>query len=190
MASRVVVDTSQLNKIVSELAGFEKQMPGAAISAINRTLSHVNSKLGRIVTSDYNLKISDVKSTITKSKAGKGRLRASLRSRGRRLTFSHFKISAPGKRIKSIRVKIKKSSGFKRIRSDPAAFIQTLSGRQQVMKRVGKKRIPVEVLRTLTVPQMIESLDVSIEIEILADKMLAERIEHEIDYRLKKVGAK
>jgi hypothetical protein len=187
MASKVVIDTSQLNKIVNGLKGFEKQMPGAAINAVNRTLDHVNTKVGRFVTGEYNISVKDVKATITKHRAGRGRINAWLKSRSRRLTFSHFRISTSKKAVK---VKIKKGSGFKKVRTDPAAFVQSLGGRKQIMKRIGKGRFPVEVLRSITVPQMLEAANVAEKIQAEANKKLAERIEHEMDYRLKKVGFK
>lgn len=187
MASKIVIDTSQLNKVVKGLAGLQKQMPGAAINAVNRTLDHVNTKAGRFVTGEYNISVKDVKATITKHRAGKGRIRAWLKSRSRRLTFSHFRISSSKKAVK---VKIKKASGFKKVRTDPAAFVQILDGRKQIMKRVGKGRFPVEVLRSITVPQMLEAANVSEKIQTEANKKLGERIDHEMDYRLKKAGFK
>ncbi|AOZ91631.1 phage tail protein [Paenibacillus crassostreae] len=190
MGSKIVIDTTQLNRVVVGLKDFEKQMPAAAMSAVNRTLDQINTKLGRIVTKEYNIKVSDVKKTITKNKARKGNLRAFLKSEGRTLSFSHFRISQSGKKVRKVKVKVKKSAGLKQINTDPRAFVQTLNGKNQVLKRMGKDRYPVEVLRTLSVPQMIDSLNVSNQIQKDANEILAKRIEHEIEYRLKKVKAK
>lgn len=187
MSSNIVIDTSEVNKVVKGLGEFEKQMPGAAISAVNRTLTHVNTRTKRLVANHYRVKISDVKTTITLHKARKGRLLAFLKSEGRRLTLGRFKF---GNAKKSVKVKIKKTGGPKKVDTSPQAFSQILSGKQQIMKRRGKSRYPVDVLRSISIPQMIDSLDVSEEIQKEANKMLSERIEHEIDYRLKKVGAK
>lgn len=184
MANRITIDTSQLNNIMRGLQGFNRQMPGAAISAVNRTLDYVNTKVGRIVTAEYNIKTGDVKATLTKRKAGNGSIRAYLKSRSRRLTFSHFRISQSRNAVK---VKIKKGSALKKVRTDPAAFVQTLNGRRQVLKRMGRGRFPLEVLRSITVPQMIESLNTSQQIQHEANAKLAERIQHEIDQRLRRV---
>lgn len=187
MASKIVIDTSQLNRVVKGLGYFEKEMPGAAISAVNRTLDYVNTKVGRLVTAEYRVKVSDVKATITKNKARKGKLLAFLKSEGQRLTLARFKF---GSSKKAVKVKIKKRAGAKIVDTDPKAFVQNINGREQIMKRRGKKRYPVDVLRTISVPQMIDSLKVSENIQKEANKKLAERIDHEINYRLKKVGAK
>lgn len=185
--SKIVVDTSQLNKVVQGLEKYEKQMPGAAMSAVNRTLDHVNTRVARFVSSEYRIKNTEVKDTITKNRATKGKLLAFLKSEGRRLTLVRFRF---GSAKKSIKVKIKKNESTKVVATSPKAFIQNLRGNDQIMKRQGKKRKPVEVLRTISVPQMIDSLKVSEKIQTEANKKLAERIDHEINYRLKKVGAK
>lgn len=187
MSSKIIIDTSQLNRVVKGLEGFEKQMPGAAMAAVNRTLDHVNTKLGRIVIQEYNIKLGDIKKTITKNKANRGNLRAFIKSQGRPLTFSHFRISQSGKKVKKVKVKVKKTAGLKQVNTDPKAFVQTLGGNKQVLKRKGVARFPVEVLRTLSIPQMIDSLNVSNQIQQEANNKLSERIDHEIQYRLKKV---
>ncbi len=187
MATKIVIDTSQLNKVVKDLGKFEKEMPGAAISAVNRTLDYMNTRVGRLVTSEYRVKVSDVKATISKHKARKGKLLAFLKSEGRRLTLGRFLF---GNSKRTTKVKIKKREGAKPVNTNPEAFVQILSGKKQVLKRRGKSRYPVDVMRSLSIPQMIDSLNVTNQIQDLADKKLQERIEHEIDYRLKKVGAK
>lgn len=187
VATKIIIDTTQLNKVVKGLGNFEKEMPAAAISAVNRTLDYVNTRLGKLITTEYNIKVSDVKATITKSKARKGNLLAFLKSTGPRLTLGRFVF---GRSKGAVKVKVKKSDGAKAVRTDPKAFVQVLSGRKQVMKRQGKKRFPVDLLRSISIPQMIDSLNVSEKIQEEANKKLAERIEHEIDFRLKKVGAK
>ncbi|TCZ73053.1 hypothetical protein E0485_21785 [Paenibacillus albiflavus] len=185
--SQITVDSSQLKKVVKGLKGFQKQMPAAALSAVNRTLDYVGTKVSRLVTAEYNVKAGDVKSSLTKQRAKMSNLSAHIKSTGRRLTFSHFKINS-GKN--GVRVKVKKSSGFKQVKTDPKAFVQILNGHTQVMKRQGKARNPVDVLRSISIPQMIDSLHVSEQIKAEANNKLAERIEHEISYRLKKVKAK
>lgn len=187
VATKIVIDTSQLNKVVKGLADFEKQMPAAAVSAVNRTLDYVNTRVGRLVTNEYRVKVSDVKTTITKNRARKGKLLAFLKSEGRRLTLGRFVF---GRSKQAVKVKIKKREGAKPVTGDPRAFTQILSGRIQVMRRQGKKRYPVDVLRSISIPQMIDSLNVSNQIQEEANKKLAERIDHEINYRLKKVGVK
>lgn len=187
MSSRIVVDTSQLNRVVQGLGNFEKEMPRAAISAVNRTLTHVNKRTKQLVAAEYRVKSSDIQSTITITKARKGKLLAYIKSEGRRLTLSRFKY---GNSKKAIKVSIKKKEGPKQVATSPKAFIRTLNGNQQIMKRKGRSRYPVDVLRTISIPQMIDSLEVSEQIQREANAKLSERINHEIDYRLRRIGAR
>lgn len=187
----IFIDTKQLSSIAIGLRAFEKEMPGAAASALNRTVDFINTKIGKIVTSEYAIKTSDVKKTITKNKARKGDLSASLVSRGHTLSMSHFPFTPKQPGIKKkVKVKIKKSDGMKVINTDPKAFVQVMKNSLNVFKRVGPDRKPVVLLRTLSIPQMINSENVEKEIQEAADKKLGERIEHEIKYRLNKIKAK
>ncbi len=187
----IFVDTKQINQVTIGLKSLEKQMPGAAASAINRTVDYVNTKLARIVVAEYAIKASDVKGTIKKNKASKSNLSASLTSRGHTLSMSHFPFTPkqPGIR-KAVKVKIKKNSGMKAINTDPKAFVQKMKNSLNVYKRVGKERKPVVVLRTISVPQMISNEKVEQAIQQEAGKKLVERIEHEIEYRLNKIKVK
>jgi hypothetical protein len=189
--SNMIVDVKELNKLAIELKGFEKQIPGAAASALNRTLEHVNTKIGRIVTQEYALKSTEVKGSIKKYKAKKGDLSASLISRGHTLSLSHFPFSPkkPGTK-RPVKVKIKKSEGKKSVNTDPKAFVQVMHNSLNVFKRVGNGRKPVVVLRTLSVPQMIGNEIVDSQIQELAQAKLSERITHEVNYRLDKIQKK
>ncbi len=186
----MIVETKGLNRLAIELKGFEKQIPGAAASALNRTLDFINTRIGRIVAQEYAIKTSDVKKTISKNKARKGEISASLISRGHTLSLSHFPFSPkqPGTSKRYVKVKIKKQGGYKTVNTDPKAFVQTMNNSLNVFKRVGPKRKPVVVLRTLSIPQMIDNTVVSSQVRQLAVDKLTERITHEVSYRLDKAA--
>lgn len=191
VGSKVLIDTSQINKIVEGLAGFEKQMPGAFVSAVNRTMDHVYTRIGRSVTKYYNVTQKEIKSSMTKNKATFSRPRAYIRIRSRRFTLARFLPGGLGSKSKVAKVKIKKSAGYKMVGGNPRAFPQkSPDGNTHIFRRQRKSRYPIDVLRTISPTQMVENLDVMDEIQAEANKKLAERIEHEIEYRLKKVGAK
>jgi hypothetical protein len=185
--SKIVIDTSQLSKISKALMDYEKQMPGAAVSAVNRTLDYVNARVGKLVASEYRIKVKDVRQTITKHRARKGKLLAFLKSQGRRLTLGRFVF---GSTKRAVRVKVKRNEPPKTVSTNPKPFVQIVNGRVQVMKRQGRKRLPVDFLRSISIPQMIDALNVQTKLQEEANQKLAERIEHEIDWRLRKEGAK
>ena len=199
MTSRLVIDTSQLNKIVKNLGEFEKQMPGAFTSALNRTLDYVYTQTGRIVTKHYNVKVSEIKDSMKKHKATFSRPQAWIRVRSRRYTLGRFLPNGLNSKSKIAKVKIKKGAGYKVVGGRPGAFVKRVTREKKngetytnthVLRRVGKNRYPLEVLRTISPTEMIKSLKVMDQVRETANKKLAERIDHEIDRRLKKVGAK
>jgi hypothetical protein len=95
------------------------------------------------------------------------------------------------KKAKSVKVKVKKSEGFKVIKTSPAAFVQTIyGGEADIYKRKDNKRFPVVKLRTLSIPQMISNDKVMKNIQEAAGKKLQERINHEINWRIDKAAGK
>jgi hypothetical protein len=191
MVKNIVIDSSAVNKVVNGLKGIEKQAPAAFTSALNRTLDHVYTKTGRVVKQNYNVSVNEIKSSMTKYKASYSRHRAWIQVRSRRFTLARFLPGGVGSTSKMARVKIKKSAGRVQVGGSPPAFVQRApNGLTHIFRRAGKKRYPIDVLRSLSPTQMVENLDVSKEIQADAIKKLEERIVHEIDYRLKKVKGK
>lgn len=189
----IFVDTKELNRIAIELKGFEKEVPGAVISALNRTVDNINTNIARMVTQEYAIKVGDVKKTIKKHKAQKGNLSAGLVSKGPTLSLAHFQFTPkqPGKKTK-VKVKIKRQSGKKVVNTNPAAFVASTGAttedkiQSNVFHRVGDKRLPIRVIRTLSVPQMIGNEQITSKVQEMAQKKLDERIQHEIEWRLEK----
>lgn len=192
MASEnITIDASSLNRIAAGLSRFEKEIPGAVSSSLNRTVDYMNTRVGKLVSQEYEITAKDVKKTIKKIKSSKGTLRAGIRSTGGTLTFSHFKFTpkTPGKKGK-VKVKIKKKEGYKEIKTTPKAFVQSITGKTHVVKRVGSGRLPISILRSLSVPQMIQNANVSNIVLNEANKKLEERVQHEIEYRLNKLRSR
>lgn len=193
----IFVDTKELNKIAIELKGLEKEVPGAVASALNRTVDTINTSIARMVTQEYAIKAGDVKKTIKKHKAQKGSLSAGLVSRGHTLSLAHFQFTPkqPGKKTK-VKVKIKRQGGKKVVNTSPAAFVASTGATTEdktqynVFHRVGDKRLPIKVIRTLSIPQMIGNDKITSQVQEVAQKKLDERIKHEIEFRLDKAKKK
>ncbi len=192
----ITVNTKELKRLVIGTKHFEKEIAGAVASALNRTLDHVNTRLGKLVTSVYAIKTGDVKKTIKKYKAKKGDLSAGLKSVGHTLSLVHFPhkpettVIARSLGVKhakaQVKVKIKKGS-MRQMNVSPKAFLQKSNGATNIFMRVGQERTPIVVLRTLSVPQMITSQSVGENIQKIAQDKMDERIKHEVDYRLSKL---
>jgi hypothetical protein len=187
----ITVDVTSLNRIASGLSNFEREMPGAVASSLNRTVDFMNTRVGKLVSEEYMISAKDVKKTIKKIKASRGDMKAGIKSTGGTLSFSHFKFTpkTPGKKAK-VKVKIKKKEGYKEIKTSPKAFVQVVRGSLNVWKREGPRSNPIQILRSLSVPQMIQNANVGNIIQVEASRKLEERVQHEIQYRLNKLRSR
>lgn len=192
MASQSInVDVSSLTRIVSGLSNFQREMPGAISSSLNRTVDFMNTRTGKLVSGEYEISAKDVKKTIKKIKSSKGSLKAGIKSTGGTLTFSHFKFTpkVPGRRGK-VKVKVKKKEGYKEIRTAQNVFVQVITGKTQLVTRTGSARLPIHILRSLSVPQMIGNENVGNVVRLEASRKLEDRVQHEIEYRLNKIRSR
>lgn len=207
MAKELFVESKSLDRLTIQLKQFPKEMKSAAYSAINRTLDHVVTQVGRIVPKTYAIKATDVKDSFKGGikRPSQTNLEASVTSKGHTLSIAHFPHSPEtlviakslGVKHKKAQIKVKvKKGSYKYIKTIPGAFLASTGAKSadkvqfNVFKRVGKARLPIKVIRTLSVPQMITNENIGKEIQNIASSKLAERIEHEIDFRLKKMGDK
>lgn len=186
MAINLKIDDSELKKAVSKLGNFPKEMPKAAASAINRTLTFTRKRVNQEVRKTYNIKAGDVNKTLEIHKASASNLTAYIISKGKRLTLGRFgRNTGSWRKGKPVKVKVKKD-GVKTVNTNPTAFIAGLTGNSHIVKRKGASRYPIEVLHTLSVPQMISNEKVSDKVQEEAREKLQERIDHEVKYRLGK----
>lgn len=212
MAKDIFIDTKQIDKLSSELKGFEKEVKSATRLALNRTINHVITKAGQTVSKLYAVKSTEVKATFKGGikKPTNNDLSTRVLSVGHTLSIAHFphnpnnpllaKMIAIRYNNSKIKVKIKKSEGYKVINGNPGAFIASTGAKSDsgvqfnVFKRVGKARLPIKVIRTLSIPQMITNEVVASQVQEAATQKLSERFEHEIDRKMatmkSKIGGK
>lgn len=189
MSKGIFVDTKQIDRLVIELKGFDKEVGEATRLALDRTMDHVVTKAGQVVSKLYAIKSGEVKESFKGGikKPSRSNLSASVTSVGHTLSIAHFPHS-PNVAAKRaiIKVKIKKSEGSKAITTIPKPFIASTGAKTDdkvqfnVFKRIGKHRLPIKVVRTLSVPQMITNENVGNQIQEVATQKLNERLEHEI----------
>lgn len=187
MAVNIKIDDREIKNTLKKLDKFPKQVPKAASAAINRTITFTNKKVSQEVRKIYNIKAGDIKSSIKIKKATPSNLSGEINSSGRRLTLKRFSKTNKWKRGKPIKVKVKKT-GAKVVNTSPKAFMTSLNGNGQILKRKGSSQYPVEVLHTLSVPQMISNVKVSDVVMEEAKQVLKRRIEHEVEHRLSRLG--
>lgn len=183
------IDTKPIDRISKELTGFEKEVGQATYLALNRTTEYVATQIGKIVPKSYQIKSSDVKSSLKKNLASKTNLTASVESSGHTLSFAHFPFTpkTPRKTKRSIfesavMVTIKKGQKV----LSRKGFVMSTGAKSEekvqynVFKRLGKSRFPIAPIRTLSIPQMITNEKVGEQVQQLAQVKLEERLDHEI----------
>jgi len=194
----IFIDTKQIERLAIELKGFEAEVAAATVSALNRTIDYTVTQVGRIVTKEYAVKTSEVKASFKggiKRPSAKS-LEASIVSTGYLLSLAHFphSPSAPSKRKYKVKATIKRAGGRKVINTDPKPFVAGTGASSadkvqfNVFKRIGKTRLPITVLRTLSIPQMITNEQVAETIQKAANEKMAERLEHEITRQILNIG--
>lgn len=190
MSVDIEVDTKALKRVAIELADVsQKDVPKAIVAALNRTIQTVGTDMKREAVQRYEIRSGDVQKTLKIKRASASNMQANALSTGKPLGLFHFKVKPrkrPTKRIKYIKVKIKKTDGYKEIKTNPKAFIAEKNA-LNVFKRVGKSRLPIERLTTLSIPQMISNPEALANIQKHAQETLEKRTAHEIEYRLSKV---
>ena len=184
------IDTKQIERLAKELKGFEKEVAEATYHALNRTVDHVFAQVGKIVPKAYAIKKKDVTETLKKNKPSHSKLEASVTSIGRRLSFAHFPYTpkTPRRSKRSVfdtavMATIKKSKGKVLSRKGFVASTGAKSAEKtqyNVFKRLGKSRLPIAPIRTLSVPQMITNEKVGEQVQQSAQTMLEQRLDHEI----------
>jgi hypothetical protein len=142
-------------------------------AALNKVIAKANTEMVRGITSEFNIKASEVRENlrVIKARSVGGNWQASLdpnvksrRGRGFNLIrFAEKKVSlAEGRRRKKagtqndLRFNIKKGSSSKVIKG---AFLGN-NGRT-VFARTGKERLPIKALTTIDVPQMFNTKRIS-----------------------------
>lgn len=184
MAVNLKIDTKDVEKQLKKLRNFPKHAKKAANSAINRTLTFTNKRINQEVRKSYNIKAAEIKGTIQIRKSNPSTLRGEINSNDRRLSLGRFQ---RGKFKKGKPVKVRVTKSAKVVNTNPKAFVISLNGNTHVAKRTGKNNYPIEVLRTLSVPQMIASKKVEPTVTKESQEYLLKRTKHEIEYQMKKI---
>ena len=128
------------------------------VRSVNRTMEQARTAMSREIRQDYALTASYVRERLTLSKAvfrgGRLTVEATLSGSGsRRGSRAANVIAFDAKQVKAgVSVKIKRNGGRKVI---AGAFVGN-KGRT-VFRRTGKKRLPIEPVQTIDVPQMFNS---------------------------------
>lgn len=175
----VNLDERLLRDVQEQLGSFSKKAPNAIANALNRAVTNVSSNISKEVRKEYNIKASDIKITISKTKASKSNLSAIVRSNGNLIPLDRFKVSprtVQPKRKTPIQIAVKKNG----LKQAVGAFVADING-IKVFKRESKKRLPINRLFGPSIPQMINNETIRNNINLEGKETFTRRLDHEIN---------
>lgn len=179
----IKISTENINNAKKLLEIAPNEIANAALAAINRTATTVNTQASKSIREKYIVKAKDLKNRIKKYRASKNSMTAKIVGTGDRLLITHFKVSRNKKG--PLKAQILKAGSMKAV---PGMFYgKTKRGFEGVLKRKTSARYPLDVPHGPSVPTMFGRDDVMKKLTTLADETLNKRFEHEISYRFNKI---
>ena len=192
---------SNLAKVVGELKDVNKDIDKALSRTIADCKTRGPAQVTKAVTAVYGIKSSDVTAA---GKAAKGGAKTvgsikikgvtvdsvQLVYKGRLLTPSHFSMT-PRKRPeagKKYTVKAAIFKGQKKVLGSSVFLASSgAAGTTEIpFKRETKKRLPIQAIRTVSIPQTITNEKVSADIKARMDDLLTKRLQHNTERLAKK----
>lgn len=146
------VSKTDLKYVQGKLKGIEEKAPRVLKNAINHTAKQARKTLAAGVQGAYTVKSGGFNSRMKIQNATAGRLYAVVRSEGRTLTIKRFHTTTPasGARADIVKTGLKQILGPKKIKA--------FKRKGLIMQRETAKRYPVKVLRSVSVPKMLEKV--------------------------------
>lgn len=148
---------SNIAEILGEYRSDVAAVRTATYRALNRAIDKTATETSREIRKVYFLKDAAIKRTLTKIRAGPRTLTARLELSGKRVALIEF--DARQNKL-GVSVRIKRLEGRKTVKG---AFIATRRWKswqdgaehsdRGVFRRVGRERLPIKYLRSLSIPQ-------------------------------------
>ncbi len=189
------IEAPDIVDIKARLGQFSKRAYVIRYRAINRTLSTTKTDIAKQVSLRYIIKKKTVKDSLTTIKATSRNPTAVIKSKGTPIPLIDFEVS-PLRRAKRLKrggynPKIYKSRVLKStpLKGVPRMFVaknQVLQ-RPEGATREENNNIKNWLKLALSVPQMIKNEDVYTKINQNSMKTLRQRVNHEIEYELRRL---
>ncbi len=184
----IEITSETIERVETLLAGIPKGAERAFSNAINRGLSRVKTGAEKRVKEVYTVQSGALSAAtnVRIQKASTGDLAGYVSFSGCKIPLFKFKVTpkAPGIR-KEVHAAVKKGGGTA---FEDAFVAQMKSGHIGVFERETKKRFPIEEKMGLSAAQMVGNENIIKPLEEEAQKLVNERLEHEIDRILSGYG--
>lgn len=180
----IELDSSQMERAARMLAHIPEGAPKAVSRALNRASVTAKNEMARKAREKYYVKQRDLTTTIKINKAAPDSLTAEVKSEGKAIALSKFKINPsrpqPGRRA-PIAARVKRGGGG----AIGSGFVARMrSGHIGVFTRAGRRRLPIKERYGPSVPQMLGNEEVMEHAGNKASEMFEKRLDHEIDHIL------
>lgn len=181
---------SNIRQTVIEMHADIAKADKATVMALNKTIVQLGTEAGREIRKVYNLKLKAIRKAMKLLKARNGSKypRAELTFSGRPIPLIEF---GARQNATGVSVKILKQGGRKTV---PHAFITELTrnnargggsaGIQNVFRRVGRARLPIKNLRSVSIPVMAERAAIAKTLEAFADERYDRNFDQALSYLL------
>ncbi|MCR4834193.1 MAG: hypothetical protein K5900_11495 [Butyrivibrio sp.] len=157
----------------SEIAAQLKSLPDGGKKALQGTVNQLRNRVpawvGQEVSKIYSIKKAEIKASATKKGAGAVSIAGNtvdslyLEYKGRVLTPTHFKMKPKAPKGKAYQVTAEVYKGQRKTLS-PIAFLGQSGGGDTPyipFQRTETSRLPIEAIKTVSIPQMIDNEEVN-----------------------------
>lgn len=175
----VKADFDEVNRMLHDVE--TSLVTKAANSSLNKTIKSVQSIAVKDISKDIGLTQKDTRRYLIIKRATWRNLVASVEGSGKRIAINRLK----PRQIKKGVTYRGEGGGRKLI---PGAFMAPIPGSNKmgVFKRVGKKRMPINFLRSVSIPKVMTKEAVERAMKDVAAERWKKNFQHELDYRLRK----
>ena len=184
----IEITSETIERVETLLSGIPKGAERAFSNSINRGLSRVKTTAMKRAKEVYAVQSSALTAATTTriSKASTGNIAGYVSFSGFKLPLYKFNVTPkkPGTG-KQVTASVMKNGGTT---FEDAFVAEMKNGHMGVFERSGRKRLPVEEIMGLSAAQMVGNAAVIEELEKEAQKVVDERLSHEIDRILNGYG--
>jgi hypothetical protein len=176
----IEITNQQIERVNLILGGIKNAPNKVFYNTINRGLSTVRSKSGKMIRETYRIKQKDITSNrnMKVKRASSSKLEGQIEFGGAVIPLIKFKVTPSQPKRKVVSVSVLKNEGAKRLQS---AYVANL-GRYGVgvFERMTRKRETSQQLFGPSTAHMMENEEVLQKVEAAAQETVNKRIEHEI----------
>lgn len=174
---RITIDVKGLQEGLVKIDALSGETKRATSKAINTAIPKIRNAIVDKTTQDYFISKANVKKTIDVKRANPSGLSAFIRSKGRPVALTKFRVTPkrpPKRKGRTVKAQVMRNGGGGTI---PNAFIARMeNGHIGVMYRKGPERYPIGQFHGPAVPSMLKNAEVSAFVGNVAQEELLRQI--------------